>query len=183
MNGEEAAGLGATYYAAFLAGMRIRSFNLLDAVPYAINTSIQGEATPRSLFAQYTMLPAVVSVALQGQALSKNELTVAVTGKAGHSSRQYTASIGNVTDSWSRSVVSRKAFFRIDRNGLTTLDRVEDLSSHDVMKDAPLKAAPLSVAVVVDKSRATAGMIRSYRKERLRWDDQDKEAKIGLKMP
>jgi len=33
MNGEEAAALGATYYAAFLAGYHIRGFNRLDVAP------------------------------------------------------------------------------------------------------------------------------------------------------
>ena len=44
-------------------------------------------------------------------------------------------------------------------------------------QDAPLQTGALTLAPVPDKRRATPHMLRTYRKERLRWDDVDAEAK------
>jgi len=165
MNGEEAAALGATYYAAFLAGYHIRGFNLLDVAPYDIQVKV-GSHEEATIFAKHSSIPAILSRSLKAQDAA-GDVSLSLHGLNGDMFAWRAVSNGT-------EAVQRKAYFKLDRSGIARIEAVEDYVA-PVEDGAPLKPLALEMSLIEEPSRATFSMLRTYRKDRLKWDEYDIE--------
>jgi len=167
MNGEESAALGATFYAAYLAGYQIRGFNLVDIVPRGIKLTV-GDGTPRTLFQKHSAVPTIAAESLKDLSV-KGNFTVALTEEDALTPFKVWSLKPNAS---AEGVVKRLAYLKVDRSGLASLKSVEDLISG---KESALTPAALATTLVQNGNLATPAMLRKYKADRQKWDQLDIE--------
>jgi len=170
MNGDEAAALGATFYAAYLAGYHIRNFNLIDIVPSTIVAQISGsedDVQSWKVFPMGTALPAVVAASFKG-GLKNGDIAVSLYEHGQGSGLGWSVQANRSLDA-----VQRRGYFKVDRSGIATLDAVEDFTSGAAGQ--PLVPSMLKLERQSSKSTLTSKMLKTYIDERTNWDKSDAE--------
>ena len=79
LNGDEAAALGATYYAAALQGYNVRAFNLNDVLGSSLEMATDG-AEPFEIFGRSSVVPSTRMIQLPKDAGEEVRITDPITG-------------------------------------------------------------------------------------------------------